>query len=185
MTTAFVDRSRLTLTGDLSVLADPSQVIAGFATAGSISVSTNNSGFGIAGSGVVNMIRSTTEAYAKDSFIDVDGKISILALDESLIVGGAGSLSVAVSSTDQKTDTGAAKAPQDPGSSFRQSAAISVIDSTIRAYASDSTLVAAGKIDVEAVSSQTVVSPAALPGRAPIPTRAASPWPDPLPRPST
>ncbi|RPJ32543.1 MAG: hypothetical protein EHM35_11365, partial [Planctomycetaceae bacterium] len=160
-TSAYVDKSNLSLLGDLTVLADTSLVIAGMATAGSISVSRNNSGFGVAGSGVVNMITSLTEAYVRDSIVDADGMISIRAYDNNLIVSGAGSLSVSVSTTDQKSGTGGAAkgTPKTQAAvSVSPAAAISIINSTARAHASDSTLIADNDIDINAVSNETVIS---------------------------
>jgi hypothetical protein len=159
-TRAFIDGSTLSIAGDLNVAADTNQMIIGIATSGSIASTKNNSGIGIAGSGAVNMMTSLTEAYVKNSIISSSGAISITAFDNSIIGTMAGSMSVTVATSDKKTDTDSSnsKPRSQAAVSVSPSLALSIVNSTVHAYASDSTLIADNAIKVNAVSNEMVIS---------------------------
>ena len=162
-TKAFVDQSTLSLTGDLRVAAETNRVIVGLATAGSISVSRNNSGFGVAGSGVVNIVNNETRAFVSDSTITA-ASITIEALDNSFVFGGAGSLSVASSLVD-KNDANAKKNANDAKTqaavAVSPAATVTVVSSIVDAHVLNSDLTATGAIKVKAKSNAKLMSFAA------------------------
>ncbi|MBT7082343.1 MAG: hypothetical protein HN929_12935, partial [Chloroflexi bacterium] len=174
-TRAFIDNSLLYITGSLNVEADTSQVIVGVATSGSVAYTQNNSGFGVAGSGSVNIITGLTEAFVNETTVISavgGGGISISASDNNIIGAASGSMSVTVSTNDKKpasgttdssgsgsgsekaTGTSSNNTKTQAAVSVSPSAAISVVDSTVHAYASDSTLITDGDINVSATSNE-------------------------------
>jgi hypothetical protein len=162
-TRAFVDQSTLSLTGDLRVAAETNRIMVGLATAGSISVSRNNSGFGVAGSGVVNIATNETRAYVSGSTVSA-ASITIEALDNSFVFGGAGSLSVASSLVD-KSDANAKKsanaAKTQAAVAVSPAVTVTVVSSIVDAHILNSDLTATGAIKVKAKSNVKVMSFAA------------------------
>ncbi|MRR50604.1 MAG: DUF4347 domain-containing protein, partial [Rhodocyclaceae bacterium] len=162
-TSATVDQSTLVLTKDLRVAAEAHRIIVGLATAGSISVSRNNSGFGVAGSGVVNIATNETRAVVSGSTVSA-AAITIEALDNSLLIGGAGSLSAAASVVD-KNDANAAKnanaAKTQAAVAVSPAATVTVLRSIVDAHAMNSDLTASGAIKVKARSNAKILSLAA------------------------
>ncbi len=166
----------------------------------------------MAASGAVNIITSQTGAYSQGSTVEAN-TISILATDNNVIVSGAGALSVTVATNEQQenasgsSDSSSASGNANNGGdqkkesadtdkkktqsavSLSPAAAISVVDSSVVAFARDSQLIANGAIDVQALSNEVVVSMAAgISGprsMAKTPPATDLPWPARVRRPST
>ncbi|MEX0958007.1 MAG: LEPR-XLL domain-containing protein [Burkholderiales bacterium] len=91
VTRAYVESAQLDGFADLGIVARDTSNI--FAVAGSVAISTSQTGIGGAGAWAQNVIRTDTAAYISDSGIGLSGDLNIIAENSGKILGIAASLS--------------------------------------------------------------------------------------------
>ncbi len=139
---AFIDGGSLNIKGDLFVTATSNATISGTAVGAGLSGSAS----GFAGSSTANLIKNTIDAHISDALdtnpyaIQVGGTVVVSATDTSVVVGIAGAVAVSLN----QNAAGA-------------SVVYDLIQNTIFANISNSTVNATGSIYVVAASSPTVV----------------------------